>query len=60
MLAARLSVAIFATITGTPMIGLAYEGRLQELMISLDLGEFVHNWHTVDPANFGRVAVRAW
>lgn len=60
VVAARLGVGIFATAVGTPMVALAYESRLQELMVSLELGEFVRPWLQVDPDDFGKLALRAW
>jgi polysaccharide pyruvyl transferase WcaK-like protein len=60
ILASRLAAGMFAVSTATPVFGVAYEGRLQELLTDLGLGAYVMPWLSADPARLEPVARRAW
>jgi polysaccharide pyruvyl transferase WcaK-like protein len=44
LLAGRLSSAVFATVTGTPIIAIAYEPRMVDHMERVGLGNYVFDW----------------
>jgi polysaccharide pyruvyl transferase WcaK-like protein len=48
LITGRVGSILFASITGTPVLGIAYDKRTTELMHDLDLQEYVFNWKHLD------------
>ena len=44
LLAGRLGSAVFATVTGTPIVAIAYEPRMVDHMERLGFGQYVFDW----------------
>lgn len=44
LLASRLGSAVFATVTGTPIVAIAYEPRMRDHMERIGLGDCVFDW----------------
>jgi polysaccharide pyruvyl transferase WcaK-like protein len=60
VIAGRLGAAIFATAGATPVLGLAYEGRVIEHLERSGLGRFAVDWRAVDPDRFAALARELW
>jgi polysaccharide pyruvyl transferase WcaK-like protein len=48
LITGRVGSVLFASITGTPVLGIAYDKRTTELMHDLDLQEYVFDWKHLD------------
>jgi polysaccharide pyruvyl transferase WcaK-like protein len=44
IIASRLGSAVFAAITGTPIVSIAYEPRMFDHMERIGLGKYVFDW----------------
>jgi polysaccharide pyruvyl transferase WcaK-like protein len=60
VLASRLAAGMFSVSTATPVIGIAYEKRLIDLMSSVGLGTYVVPWLGADSDHLEAIAKRAW
>jgi polysaccharide pyruvyl transferase WcaK-like protein len=60
VVASRLAAGIFSISTATPILAIAYENRLVDLMAELKLDAFVMPWLEVDSGRFEAAAERAW
>lgn len=60
VLASRLAAGMFSVSSATPVLAIAYENRLIDLMTELGLEEFVVPWLEVDSECFEALARRAW
>jgi len=49
LVAGRLGSALFGTVTGTPVIGIAYESRMTDHLDRFGLGRYVFDWKDLDP-----------
>lgn|GEM_PF-6600584 len=48
LLAGRLGSALFCSMVGTPVMAVAYEDRMNEVMNELGLGNYVSDWRMLD------------
>jgi len=48
LFAGRLGSALFCSMTGTPVMAVAYEDRMTEVMDDLGLGDYVFDWRSLD------------
>jgi colanic acid/amylovoran biosynthesis protein len=48
LFAGRLGSALFSSMTGTPVMAIAYEGRMVEVMNDLGLSEYSFDWRKLD------------
>ena len=60
IVASRLGAALFATVTATPTLAIAYEARMFDHMQRIGQAESVVDWRKLGEDDLGAVAERVW
>lgn len=60
IVASRLGAALFATVTATPTLAVAYEARMVDHMQRIGQAEAVVDWRRLREDDLGAVAERVW
>ncbi len=60
LIASRLGSAIFATVTSTPLVCIAYESRMIDHMEGIGLGQYVRDWRELNYNDFAKIAEDVW
>jgi len=60
LIASRLGSAIFATVTSTPLVSIAYESRMIDHMESIGYAQCVSYWKELNYDDFARIAKDVW
>lgn len=60
VIASRLGSAIFATVTLTPLVSIAYESRMIDHMEGIGYGQYVRDWKELNYDDFVNIAEDVW
>jgi len=58
--ASRVGSAVFATVTGTPLVAVAYEPRMRDHMERIGLGAYVVDWNAMQADELIRMIDGVW
>jgi len=60
LVACRVGSAVFASLSGTPVVGISYEPRMTDHLERMDLEDCVVDWRNLDPKQVTERVQRVW